>query len=49
MIPDADENIKFWSEISDNEIEHNREPEWLDEVKQEIGHLNQVDLTINEE
>ena len=49
MIPDADENIKFRNEIWDNEIEHNREPEWLDEVKQEIGHLNQEDLKISKE
>ena len=49
VIPDADESIKFWSEIWDNEIEHNREPEWLDEVKQKTGHLNQEDLKINEE
>ena len=49
MIPDADESIKFWSEIWNNKIEHNREPEWFDEVKQEIGHFNQEELKINEE
>ena len=49
VIPDADESIKFWREIRDNEIEHNREPEWSDKVKQQIGHLNQEDLKVNEE
>ncbi|CAB3978867.1 Hypothetical predicted protein [Paramuricea clavata] len=41
--------IKFWSEIWDNGIEHNKDSEWLHEMKQGIGYLNQNDLKINEE
>ena len=37
LIPDADESIKFWSGIWDNETEHNNEAEWLNEIKQGIG------------
>ncbi|CAB4019720.1 Hypothetical predicted protein [Paramuricea clavata] len=49
VIPDADESIKFWSEIWDNGIEHNKDSEWLHEMKQGIGYLNQNDLKINKE
>ena len=49
VMPDPDESMKFWNEIWENEIGHNRESELLDEVKQEIGHLNQHDFKINEE
>ena len=49
VIPDADESIKFWSEIWDNGIEHNKDSEWLNEVKQGIEYLNQNDLKINKE
>ncbi|CAB3989598.1 Hypothetical predicted protein [Paramuricea clavata] len=49
VIPDAGESIKFWSEIWDNGIEHNKDSEWLHEMKQGIGYLNQNDLKINKE
>ena len=49
MIQDADESIKFWSGIWDNETEHNNEAEWLNEIKQGIGHLNQKNLKLNKE
>ena len=49
VIPDADESIKFWSGIWDNETEHNNEAEWLNEIKQGIGDLNQENLKINKQ
>ena len=30
-------------------VEHNNEDEWLNEIKQGIGHLNQENLKINKE
>ena len=33
VIPDAEESRRFWKEIWDNTTEHNREAEWLKDLK----------------
>ena len=36
-MPDAEESCEFWSNIWDNHIEHNRDAEWLADVRDELG------------
>ena len=36
VMPDAEKSARFWSGIWDNDIQHNRRAEWLDEVRKEV-------------
>ena len=36
-MPDAEESCEFWSNIWDNPIEHNRDAEWLTDVRDELS------------
>ena len=48
-MPDAEESCEFWSSIWDNPIEHNRDAEWLNDVKDELSQcLAQEDVKISE-
>ena len=37
--PDAEESKQFWSNIWDNEKEHERSGEWLRELRAEKGNI----------
>ena len=49
VIPDAEESKKFWSEIWSIEKEHNRQAEWLRDLKREKSNINMEDMEITEE
>ncbi|XP_065051764.1 uncharacterized protein LOC135681303 [Rhopilema esculentum] len=44
--PDADESRKFWSNIWDNETQHNKKAKWLEELKNNKPNLSQNDIEI---
>ena len=44
--PDAEDSKKFWSSIWGNEVQHNKNAEWLKELKEECGEANHVDMMI---
>ena len=44
--PDAEDSNKFWSSIWGNEVQHNKNAEWLKELKEECGEANHVDMMI---
>ena len=46
VIPDADEIKKFWSDICSVDKEHNRNAEWLNNIKNDIGDNQQKELAI---
>ena len=49
LVPDANESQQFWSDIWSVEKEHNREAEWLSEMKEkEIPHERQENILIDE-
>ena len=35
-MPDAEESIKFWSELWDNLVDHDRNAEWIMSVEKEL-------------
>ena len=43
LIADAEESKKFWSEIWSIEKEHNRQAEWLQDLKREQSSVNMGD------
>ena len=45
--PDAEESERFWSSIWGDEVQHNKEAEWLKELKDECGETRQDDIVIN--
>ncbi|XP_063604453.1 uncharacterized protein LOC134779729 [Penaeus indicus] len=49
VIPDAEESKKFWSEIWSIEKEHNRQAEWLQDLKREQSNVNMGDMEITVE
>ena len=49
VIPDAEESKKFWSEIWSIEKEHNRQAEWLQDLKREQNNVVMGDMEITEE
>ncbi|XP_063595811.1 uncharacterized protein LOC134772703 [Penaeus indicus] len=49
VIPDAEESKKFWSEIWSIEKEHNRQAEWLQDLKGEQSNVNMGDMEITVE
>ena len=42
--PDAEASKQFWSNIWDNEKEHERSAEWLRELRAEKGNIKQNDI-----
>ena len=45
--PNEDEFLRFWSEIWDNPVRHNKRAEWLNEVKKELNKVkNQEDIVL---
>ena len=46
VIPDSDESQKFWSDIWSNEIEHKKDAEWLQELKQPNTSPKQAEIKI---
>ena len=44
--PDADESRKSWSNIWDNETQHNKKAKWLEELKNNKPNLSQNDIEI---
>ena len=36
VMPDAEESIKFWSELWDNLVDHDRNAEWIMSVEKEL-------------
>ena len=47
IVPDASESIKFWEGIWSKEKVHNREAEWLGEMKGEVNYEQQRELKID--
>ena len=47
--PNAEESKQFWSNIWDNEKEHERNAEWLMELRAEKGNMKQNDINITTE
>ena len=35
-MPNAEESIKFWSELWDSPVDHDRNPEWIMTVEKEL-------------
>ena len=44
VMPDAEKSVRFWSGIWDNDIQHNRRAEWLDEVRKEVKGMSQKNV-----
>ena len=47
--PNAEESKQFWSNIWDNEKEHERNAEWLRELRAEKDNMKQSDINITTE
>ena len=47
VAPDAGESERFWSSIWGNKVQHNKDAEWLKELKDECGETRQDDTVIN--
>ena len=47
--PNAEESKQFWSNIWDNEKEHERNAEWLRELRAEKDNMKQCDINITTE
>ena len=41
MIPDVEEPIKFWSELTDNPVDCDRNSEWIMTVKKQLECVTQ--------
>ena len=41
MIPDAEESVKFWGELWDNPVDHNRNTEWIMTVEKKLECVTQ--------
>ena len=41
VMPDAEESIKFWSELWNNPVDHGRNAEWIMTVEKELGCVTQ--------
>ena len=48
-IPDADESRVFWSDIWSKKKEHNKNAQWLADLKTEINKIEKENLVINED
>ena len=49
-MPDAEELIKFWSELWDKPVNHNRNAEWIMTVEKELKCVTQQEIiNINKE
>ena len=46
VTPDAAESERFWSTIWGNEAQHNRDAQWLKDLREECDKANQQDITI---
>ena len=44
--PNAEESKQFWSNIWDNEKEHERNTEWLRELRTKEDNMKQSDINI---
>ena len=47
VAPDAEESEQFWSNILGNEVQDNKDAEWLKELKDECGETRQDDIVID--
>ena len=47
VAPDAEGSERFWSGIWGNEVQHNKDAEWLKELKDECGETRKDDIVIN--
>ena len=45
-MPDAKKSARIWSGIWDNNIQHNRRDEWLDDVRKEVESMPQKNVMI---
>ena len=48
-IPDAEESKEFWSDIWRKRKEHNKEAEWLGQLKEELGNQQQENIIITKD
>ena len=46
VTPDAAESERFWSTIWGNEAQHNRDAQWLKDLREECDKVNQQDIAI---
>ena len=49
VAPDADDALTFWSSIWGKNVEHNRNAEWLNDVRECIGKSSQTCVRVNTE
>ena len=49
VMPDAEKSVRFWSGIWDNDIQHNRGAEWLDDIRKEVKGMPQKNVMITAE
>ena len=47
VAPGVEESEQFWSNIWGNEVQHNKDAEWLKELKDECGETRQDDIVID--
>ena len=43
VTPDAEESIKFWNELWDNPVDHDRNDEWIMTVEKELECVTEQD------
>ena len=46
VMPDTEKSVRFWFGIWDNDIQHNRRAEWLDDIRKEIKGMPQKNVMI---
>lgn len=46
VVPNGDASVEFWSRIWGQRVEHNREAEWIREVKNRFNHSKQEKVVI---
>ena len=49
VMPDAENILRFWSRIWDNNIHHNSKAEWLDDVRKEVKSISHKNVVVTEE
>ena len=49
IIPNAEESKRFWGGIWDEVKDHNKQAEWLKEIKENVTYNSQDDLQITKE
>ena len=49
IISDAENSMRYWSGIWDNNIHRNSKAEWLDDVRKEVKNMSQKNIVVTVE